>query len=404
MQFVWGIGGILVILGIAFFCSYNKKAINWRTVLGALTIQILFGIAVLYWDVGFKVLRGIAMGVQKIISASEAGIGFMFGELLEIENIGFVFTFQVLPLLVFFASLISVLYYLGIMQWFVHILGGGISKLLGTSKAESMSAAANIFVGQTEAPLVIRPYLEKMTRSEFFAVMTGGLTTVAGTVLPGYALLGIPLEYLIAASFMAFPAGLLMAKIIMPETEEIKEPDKVSLTDSNKPQNVIDAASKGATDGMKLALNVAAMLIAFISLIALVNIILGSLGGWFGFHHITLEQIFGYLLAPLAIVMGIPIEEALIAGSYLGQKIILNEFVAYVSLAGDIHDLSPKSVAVLSFALCGFSNFGALAILIGGLGSLVPQRRAEISKYGLMAMLAAALANFLNATIAGMLF
>ncbi len=421
MQILWGIGGMIVVLGLAFALSLDRRAINPRTVLGALAIQVAFGVIVLYWPTGQSALETVSRGVQAVINSANEGIGFVFGD--AIPEDGNVFAFQVLPVIIFFASLTTVLYHWNILQWFVRIIGGALQKALGTSQAESMSATANIFVGQTEAPLVVRPYIERMTRSEFFAVMTGGLATVAGSVLVGYSLLGAPLEYLIAASFMAAPAGLLMAKMVIPETEE---PDTIgeaateatdeetSGTDEDQEEeetgggplghrNVIDAAAAGATDGLYLALNVGAMLIAFISLIALLNLILGSLGGLVGFPDLTFQLILGYIFAPLMFVIGVPWEEAIRAGSFLGQKLILNEFVAFQAFAPNIGNFSEKSAAIITFTLTGFANFGSLAILLGGLGGIAPDRRPEIAKYGIRAVLAGTLANLMSATIAGML-
>ncbi|WP_318617208.1 NupC/NupG family nucleoside CNT transporter [Sporosarcina sp. YIM B06819] len=401
MNVVWGIFGMIVVLGIAFLFSAGKKSINYRTVIAGLAIQVTFAVIVLKWEAGKAGLVWFSDKVQNVINYANEGIGFLFGPAADVEGFGFVFAFQVLTIIIFFSALISVLYYLGIMQLVIKLLGGGLSKLLGTSKAESVSAAANIFVGQTEAPLVIRPFLPTMTKSELFAVMTGGLASVAGSVLAGYALLGVPLEYLIAASFMAAPAGLVMAKIFIPETEESAftefkmEKDKESV-------NVIDAAARGAGDGLKLALNIGAMLLAFIALIALLNGMLGGIGSWFGFKSLTLEAILGVLFAPLAWAIGVPWSEALTAGSFIGQKIVLNEFVAYNSFVQEMMLLSPKTVIIVSFALCGFANLSSLAILIGGLGAIAPSRRSDIARLGMRAVAAGVLASLLSAAIAGM--
>ena len=420
VQILWGIGGMIVVLALAFALSLNRRAINPRTVLGALAIQFTFGVIVLYWETGKTALQTVYQGVQAVINSANEGIGFVFGPILPGEGEGPVFAFQVLPVIIFFASLTTVLYHWNILQWVVRLIGGALQKALRTSQAESMSATANIFVGQTEAPLVVRPYIERMTRSEFFAVMVGGLSTVAGSVLVGYSLLGAPLEYLIAASFMAAPAGLLMAKMVLPETED---PDTIGAdateaaeeetnAEENEEetgggplghQNVIDAAAAGATDGLYLALNVGAMLIAFISLIALVNLILGSLGGIVGFPDLTFQLILGYIFAPLMFLIGVPWEEAIRAGSFLGQKLILNEFVAFSNFAPNIGNFSDKAAAIITFSLTGFANFGSLAILLGGLGGIAPDRRPEIAKYGIRAVLAGTLANLMSATIAGML-
>lgn len=401
MNLLWGLFGILVVLGLAFLLSNAKKSINYRTILVGLAIQISFAFIVLKWEAGRKGLTWFSDKVQNVIDYAGEGIGFLFGPMANAEKFGFVFAFQVLTIIIFFSALISVLYYLGIMQWFIKLIGGGLSKLLGTSKAESMSAAANIFVGQTEAPLVIRPFLANMTKSELFAVMTGGLASIAGSVLAGYALLGVPLEYLLAASFMAAPAGLIMAKIMIPEQEQsaIKE---VKMEKDSESVNVIDAAARGASDGLKLALNVGAMLLAFIALIALINGMLGGIGGWFGFKSATLEGMLGVLFSPLAFAIGVPWAEAVTAGSFIGQKLVLNEFVAYAAFAPEIASLSPKTVIVVSFALCGFANLSSLAILLGGLGELAPSRRPDIARLGIRAVAAGMLASLLSAAIAGM--
>jgi CNT family concentrative nucleoside transporter len=426
MQIPWAIGGMVVLLAIAFAFSENRRAISLRAVAGAFAIQLVFGVLVLYTEIGARVLEAVANGVQAVINSSREGIDFLFGAILPDE--GVVFAFQVLPVIVFFASLTSVLYYLGILQWVVRVLGGAIQKLLGTSQAESMSAASNIFVGQTEAPLVVRPFVERMTRSELFAIMCGGLASVAGSVLVGYSLLGARLEYLIAAAFMAAPGGLLMAKMLVPETgtpetisgsqvttvdrraaavgEEDGEEDEqedAGLMADEPPRNVIDAAAKGATDGLRLALNVGAMLLAFISLIALINLILGSAGGLVGLPDLTFQQILGYAFAPVMFVIGVPWSEAVQAGSFLGQKLVLNEFVAFLEFGPQAGEFSEKSAAIITFALTGFANFSSIAILIGGIGGIAPTRRGEIAQLGLKAVLAGTLANLMSATIAGML-
>ncbi|MGN7386286.1 NupC/NupG family nucleoside CNT transporter [Sporosarcina sp. SAFN-015] len=403
MQYIWGICGIIGILAIAWVFSTARKSINLRTVLGALAIQLVFGFAVLKWEFGRKALEYISGIVQKVIDSSNEGIQFLFGGVLGADNAGFTFAFQVLPIIIFFASLISVLYYLGIMQFATKIVGGLLAKALKTSETESMSAAANIFLGPTEAPLVVKPYIEKMTKSELFAVMVGGMACVSGAVLGGYAMLGVPIEYLLAAAFMGAPGGLLFAKIIVPQTEKLNTAENVQMVKDTESRNVIDAASRGAMDGLKIAVSVGAMLIAFISLIYLINLITGAVGGIFGLESLTLEQILGYLFSPLAFLIGIPWEEALQAGSFIGQKFVLNEFVAYTSFAPEIANLSPKAVVMISFALCGFANLSALAMLIGGLGGMAPSRRNDIAEMGLRAIIGGTLANLMSAAIAGML-
>ncbi len=399
--------GILALLAIAIAFSKHRKAINWRTVGFAFLLQVFLGGFVLYVPFGKDVLASISNGVQHVIDSAQAGINFLFGGLASdamfSNGVGFVFAVRVLPVIIFFSSLIAVLYYLGIMQWVIKIIGGGLQKLLHTSKPESLSATANIFVGQTEAPLIIKPYISKMSQSELFAVMVGGLASVAGSILAGYAGLGVELKYLIAASFMAAPGGLLMAKLIIPETNKII--DQVGNIDfdeqDEKPANVLDAAAAGASSGLRLAANVGAMLLAFIALIALINILLGGVTGIFGLEGITLEWLLGYLFAPLAWIIGVPTHEMLQAGSFIGQKLVVNEFVAYVNFVEVKDALSVQTQVIITFALCGFANLSSIAILLGGLGSMAPNRRHDIAKLGLRAVLAATLANLMSAAIAG---
>ena len=416
MTWMMSLVGMAVLIGIAYLASQNRKAIRLRTVAGAFAIQLFFGAFVLYTPFGQSVLLGLSNGVQQVIDYGNDGITFIFGGLNTDKMFdvfggsGFVFAVRVLPVIIFFSSLIAVLYHIGLMQWVINILGGGLRKVLGTSRAESLSATANIFVGQTEAPLVVRPFIKGMTSSELFAVMVGGLASVAGSVLAGYASLGVPLEYLIAASFMAAPGGLLFAKMIYPETEEPREAlsaDEMKAAGETESVNVIDAAANGAASGLKLAMNVGAMLLAFVGLIALVNGLFSGVGGWFGHSELTLELILGYVFAPLAFLIGVPWGEAIIAGSFIGQKLIVNEFVAYLNFAPYLTEgaevvLSEKTRAIISFALCGFANLSSIAILLGGLGSLAPSRRPDIARFGLKAVLAATLSNLMSATIAGL--
>lgn len=392
--------GIAVLLGVAIIFSSNWRAIRLRTVTGALLLQIGLGAFVLFTTQGQAVLGSLSTLVRAIISSGDKGIEFLFGSLAEQESMGFIFVVRVLPVIIFFASLIAVLYHLRIMPLVIHSLGGALRKMLGTSRAESLSATANIFVGQTEAPLVVRPYIPRMTQSELFAIMVGGLSSIAGSVLAAYAGMGVKLEYLLAASFMAAPGGLLFAKILFPESETPEE-HLPSDDAEDKPVNVLDAAAQGASAGLKLALNVGAMLLAFIALIALLNMGLGTVGGWFGCPDISLQQILGVVFAPLAWILGVPWEEASRAGSFIGQKVILNEFVAYKALLDD-GSLSPLSEGIVTFALCGFANLSSIAILLGGLGGMAPKRRPDIARMGLKAVFAASLANFMSAAIAGL--
>jgi len=403
--------GIVALLAIAYLLSDNKQAIRLRTVGGAFVIQAGLGALVLYVPFGKALLQAITNGVQAVIDSARAGSDFLFGGLVGDRMFelfgggGFVFALRVLPVIVFFSSLIAVLYHLGVMQWIIRIIGGALQKTLGTSRPESLSATANIFVGQTEAPLVVRPFIPNMTQSELFAVMVGGLASVAGSVLAGYAGLGVELKYLIAASFMAAPGGLLMAKIIKPESE-IPHQDLDEILDSqeDRPANVLDAAAAGASSGMQLALNVGAMLLAFIGLIALLNNMVGGIGHWFGMEHLTIQLLLGYLFAPLAWLIGVPWDEALIAGSFIGQKLILNEFVAYVDFVSMKTSLSAQTQVIVTFALCGFANLSSIAILLGGLGGMAPSRRHDLARLGVKAVVAGSLANLMSAAIAGVFF
>lgn len=404
--------GIVVLLIIAFLLSNNKKAINYRTVFGALAIQIGIGALILYVPQGRQALLSAAEGVNSVINYGNNGINFLFAGLVSDKMFelfgggGFVFAFRVLPTIIFFSALISVLYYLGIMQIVIKLIGGALQKLLGTSKSESMSAAANIFVGQTEAPLLIKPYIKSMTNSELFAVMCGGVASVAGAVMVGYAGMGVPLAYLIAASFMAAPGGLLFAKILYPQAEQFK--DELSQDDiEEKPSNVIEAAAVGAFSGMQLAMNVGAMLLAFIALIAMLNGFIGWVGSLIGYNDVTLQSLLGYVFQPLAWIIGVPWEESQIAGSLIGQKLVINEFFAYTSFVEYLKDgsavvLSEKTKAIITFALCGFANFSSIAILIGGLGGMAPNRRSDVARMGLKAVIAGTLSNLMSASIAGL--
>ncbi len=418
--------GMLFLLGVAYALSSNRRVIRLRTVGGAFAIQVAIGAFVLYSPVGRVVLETVSDGVQAVINCSNAGISFLFGglvsdEMFEVfpQGTGFIFAFRVLPVIIFFSSLIAVLYYLRLMQLVITVLGGALQFVLGTSRTESLSATANIFVGQTEAPLVVKPYIATMTRSELFAIMCGGLASVAGSVLAGYAGMGVELKHLLAACFMAAPGGLLFAKLMEPETETPKdqslaEADETgneqdaactdSADDDPQPVNVLDAAALGAASGLKLALNVGAMLLAFISLIALLNGLVGLIASGVGYEDVTIEQLLGYLFAPLAWLVGVPWDESIQGGSFIGQKLILNEFVAYDQFVKVKDSLSPKTQAIITFALCGFANFSSIAILLGGLGGMAPSRRTEIAQMGLRAVIAGTLANLMSAAIAGLFF
>lgn len=391
--------GILFIFAVSYLLSNNKKHIKWRTIIIGFLIQFGFALIVLKWSVGRYVLSKASLGVQGVISYANEGIGFVFGSL---TNDGSIFAVNVLCVIIFISAVVSILYYLGIMQFIIRVIGGALSKLLGTSQLETISASANIFLGQTEAPLLIKPYVAKLTESELFTVMVGGLASVSGSILVGYSLLGIPIEYLISASFMAAPAGLIISKMLYPETEFDKIQNEVKMVKDDS-ANVVDAASKGAIDGLGLVLNITAIILAFVALIALVNGLIGWIGGWFGFSDLSLQTILGYIFAPVAVIIGVPWGESVIAGSLIGQKIILNEFVAFTSMSPLLPELSAKTTAIVTFALCGFANISSIAILIGGIGGMAPNRKHDIARLGWKSVLGGTLANLLSATIAGLL-
>ncbi|MBE4601213.1 NupC/NupG family nucleoside CNT transporter [Vibrio navarrensis] len=397
MSIPFGLLGVLALLGCAVLLSESRRSINWRTVSRALLLQVGFAALVLYFPWGQVALASLSGAVSGLLGFADEGIAFLFGDL---ASSGFIFAVRVLPIIIFFSALISALYYLGIMQKVIQFLGGGIQKFLGTSKAESLVATGNIFLSQGESPLLIRPFLPKMTRSELFAVMVGGMASVAGSVLGGYAGLGVELKYLIAASFMAAPGSLLMAKIIIPERATPCDYNDIALDKSDQ-SNVIDALASGAMGGMKVAVAVGTMLIAFVSVIAMVNTGLENLGELLGFSGITLQAIFGYLFSPLAWLIGVPAHEVLAAGSYIGQKIVMNEFVAFIDFVEHKALLSEHSQVIITFALCGFANIGSIAIQLGSIGVMAPERRGDVANMGLKAVAAGTLANLMSACLAG---
>ncbi len=404
MQVLMSLVGMATIFSIALLLSSNRGAINRRTILLAFLIQTVIAAFVLFVPAGELVLDKVVKGVQTVINYGNDGIAFVFGSNVQ-ASLGFTIAFNVLPVIVFFAALMSVLYYLGVMQRVVGVFGGWLHKLLQTSHAESVSAVSNIFVGHTDAPLVVRPYLAGMTQSELFAVMTGGCATIAGAVMMGYAQMGVDLKYLITASFMAAPGALMMAKIIMPETEPHDERPHTELVDeADQPVNIFEAIGNGAMTGMQVAMAVGAMLIAFVGLIYLVNGVLSGVGAWFGFEDLTLQWLLGHAFSPIAFLLGVPWSEATQAGSLIGQKLVINEFYAYVSFVEIKETLSPYTQLVVTFALCGFSNLASIAILLGGLGAVVPSRRHEIARLGLRAVIGGTLVNLMNASLAGFFF
>ena len=416
--------GIFVLLGIAWLLSRNRKAVKWRPVVWGIGLQVVLGMIMLSPTVGDTFFKAINGSVAKLMSFSEAGSDFVF-QTIEPHDVTTVtdmskqtretktyighispplktLAFWILPTIIFFSGLMNILYHLGVMQWLVRIAATIMQKTMGTSGSESLSAAANIFVGQTEAPLVVKPFIRQMTSSELFAVMVGGLASIAGSVMFGYAVMGIKLEFLLAACFMAAPGGLMMAKLIKPELGTPKD-ELVDLEEEDvQPYvNVFDAAASGALSGLQLALNVGAMLVAFTALIAMLNALIGWAGGLVGFESLTIELMLGYALQPVAWTLGIPWSEANLAGSLIGQKLVFTEFIAYLNFTEVMGAFSTNSQAIITIALCGFANFASIAILLGGIGTLAPSRRPEIAQLGLLALLAATLANLMSAAIAG---
>ena len=415
-RFAIGIAGILVILAIAVALSTDRRAIRPRVVGAAFALQAGIAVLVLYVPWGKKVLQTLSAGVAGLLGYANEGTKFLFGALAS-DPLGRNFAIQALPVIIFFAALVSILYYLGIMQLVVRWLGGAIEKVIGVSKVESLCAAANVFVGQSESPLVIRPYLAGLSPPQLFTVMTSGMAGVAGTILAAYASMGISIEYLLAASFMAAPGGILMAKIIMPDRIEppagqlplgdVIEDEKIALAeathDEEKPANIIMAAAQGAQIGVKLAVAVGAMVLAFVALVALANGLLGGLGNLVGIPGLSFQALLGYVFQPIMALLNVPWNEAGIAGGLFGEKIVLNEFVAYIDLGKQAAQLSPRTVAVVTFALCGFANFSSIAIQMAVTGSLAPNQRPTIARLGIRALIAGSLANLMSAALAGLL-
>ncbi|WP_213980734.1 NupC/NupG family nucleoside CNT transporter [Sphingomonas sp. dw_22] len=417
-HFPIGIFGVLAILAIAFLLSTNKRGIRLRVVGAAFALQAGIAVLVLRTSWGQSALHTLSNGVSALLGYAGAGTSFLFGPLARPELGGQSFAIAALPVIIFFAALVSILYHIGVMQFVIRWIGGGIEKVVGTSKVESLCAAANIFVGQSESPLVIRPYLARLTPSQLFAVMTVGMSGVAGTILAAYASLLGPasLPYLLAASFMAAPGGLLMAKIIMPDAIAPKDGElplnddpeeeliKVAEHDleEERAANLIMAASMGASTGVKIAVAVGAMVLAFVALVALANGLLGGVGGWFGHPELSFQSIIGTVFAPVMYLLGIPWHEALEAGGLFGTKLVLNEFVAFIDL-GHLTDLAPRTRAIITFSLCGFANFSSIAIQMAATGSLAPNQRPMIAKLGIRALIAGSLANLMSAALAGLL-
>ena len=418
MNIVRSLSGMAFLLLIAYALSANRRAIRPRTLIAAFAVQVAIGAFVLFVPLGSEALAGAAHGVNRVLEMGDRGVTFMFGGLVGDQMFkvfgdnGFVFALRVLPMIIYVTALIAVLYHIGVMKLIINGFGGLFEKLLGVSRIEACSAVATIFLGQSEMPAFVKPFAKQMTGAELFTVMTSGMASVAGSVLAGYVGLGVRLDYLLAASFMAVPGGLLFAKIIFPTTEAPQPiPEKLSF-DERRSANVIEAVASGTAVGLRIALNVGGMLIAFIGLIALLNAIVGGIAGLFGYPDLTMQLILGYVFSPLAWILGVPWHDAPLAGNFIGEKLILNEFVAYVDLSPYLrsaHDvaaaglkvLDPKTIAIVTFALCGFSNFSSIAILAGGFSAVAPERRSEVARYGLRVVAASTLSNLMSAAIAG---
>ena len=419
----FGLFGLAVLIGIVFLFSNNKKAVDWKLVATGVTLQIAFAALVLLVPGGREVFDWLGQGFVKILSFVNAGSSFIFGSMMDVKTYGFIFAFQVLPTIIFFAALMGVLYHLNVMQAVVRAMAWAITKVMRVSGAETTSVCASVFIGQTEAPLTVRPYIPKMTESELITMMIGGMAHIAGGVLAAYVGMlggGDPVQqafyakHLLAASIMAAPATLVVAKLLIPETGTPLTRGTVKMEVEKTSSNVIDAAAAGAGDGLRLALNIGAMLLAFIALIALVNWPLTWLGEVTGLQAMLgkptdLSMIFGYVLAPIAWVIGVPWQDASTVGSLIGQKIVINEFVAYLQLAEIVNgkvpgvSLTEEGKLIATYALCGFANFSSIAIQIGGIGGLAPERRSDLARFGLRAVLGGTIATLMTATIAGVL-
>ncbi len=393
--------GLLVMIGVAFLLSTNKKKINWRSVISGVTLQVFLGLIILKTGFGKEFFEGARTIFTGILDYTNEGSNFIFGQLNDVTKVGFVFFTMVLPTIIFTSSLMSVLYHIGLMQIVIKFVAKIMVVVMGTSGAESLAAAANIFAGQTEAPLVVKPFIGTMTRSELLALMTGGMATVAGGVLAAYVGFGIDAAHLLSASVMSAPAALVCAKILIPETQEPLTKGIVKADIKSETVNLVDAAANGAGDGLKLAMNVGAMLLAFIALIAMFNGLLSWVGGLFDFPQLSLELITGYILSPVAFIMGVPWADCQVVGSLLGKKLILNEFVAYLDLKDQMQNISPRSVIISTYALCGFANFSSIAIQVGGIGVLAPERRKDLAELGVKSLIAGTLACLMTACVAG---
>lgn len=411
MERFTGLLGIVLILGVSFLMSNNRKAINYRTVGVGLLLQVLLAVFILKTEVGQNLFQWLGDSINTLLGQADKGAQFVFGSLvnrnLMIKAFGpgndYIFFFKVVPTIIFVAVLVNMFYHLGVLQRVVAFVGKGVHWLMGVSGAEALSNVASTFVGQVEAQIMIKPYLKNMTNSELMASMTGSFACIAGGVMAVYISLGVPAAYLLAASLMAAPGALVISKIMFPETEKSETEGEVKLELSKTHANLVDAIAAGASEGLKVGLNVIAMLIGFIALIALVDLGLGHIGAWVNYPELSMNTILGKVFSVFAFAMGVPAQDVEVAGALMGKKMVVNEFVAYLDMVKLKDTLDPKTIAITSFALCGFANFSSVAIQIGGIGELAPSRRSDLAKLGFKALIAGTLASYLSATLAGLL-
>ncbi len=407
-----GLIGIVCILGLAYLLSNNRKAINYRTVGVGLLLQFSLAVFILKTEIGQYIFQSAGEVINIILDQAQKGASFVFGSLVDTNlmtktfGVGndYIFFFKIIPTIILVAVLVNIFYYIGVLQRVVYFLGIFMKKIMGVSGVEALSNVASAFVGQVEAQIMIKPYLKDMTNSELMASMAGSFACIAGGVMALYISLGVPAPYLLAASLMAAPGALVVSKIMFPETEKSKFSDTVELNTQKTHVNIVDSIAAGSSEGLKVGLNVVAMLIGFIALIAIVDLLLGKIGGLFNFSELSMNYILGYLFSGFAWVMGVPAQDIRVAGALMGEKMVVNEFVAYLDLIKVRETLDPKTIAITSFALCGFANFSSIAIQIGGIGELAPTRRKDLAKLGFKALIAGTLASYLSATFAGILF
>lgn len=410
ISIIWGLLGSAVLMGILFLLSEDRSKINFRTISIGYLLQVVLGFIVFKWSIGINAIKTISNGVEAVMGAGNEGLQFVFGELANPDGpVGSVFVINVLTIMVFLTALIAILYHFGIMQFFVRIIGGFISKIMKTGHVESANAVTNMFLGVTQSAVSVKPYIPKISRSQIFAIMVGGLASVSGAVLFGLAALGVSIEHLLSAAIMSAPAGLMMAKIMVPETEELSDTeweDAETITPmlDGKKSTFMDAIITGSRDGVDLTVNAAMVLISIIGLVALFDVILGGIGSLVGLDQLSLGYIFSYLFSPLAFIIGIPMDEALMAGQLLGEKLILNEFVAFTSFVDVMSQFSAKAQAIITFSLSGFANLGSIGMVMGIMLGMAPKRKDEIQSLAMKSLLAGTFANLLNGAIVGMFF